>query len=146
MPSTALSIGTSARRPTKQAEAVLDAVGDTTVFRSAQDIHAALRAAGANVGLTTVYRHLQALTDGGLLDALQVERGQTVYRRCETTDHHHHVVCRLCGRTTEVAGPEVERWADRVARAAGYTDVSHTVEVFGLCPGCSRKRARRRSI
>jgi Fur family ferric uptake transcriptional regulator len=135
---------TRVRRPTRQAEAVLQAVGDTPGFRSAQDIHAALKSSGQHVGLTTVYRHLQALTDDGLIDALQAERGETVYRRCETADHHHHIVCRLCGTTTEVEGPEVERWADRVARAAGYSDVSHTVEVFGLCAACTRKRSRRR--
>jgi Fur family ferric uptake transcriptional regulator len=49
------------------------------------------------------------------------------------SEHHHHVVCRECGRSVEVAGPEVEDWAERVAAAAGYTDITHTVEVFGLC-------------
>jgi len=151
MPSTVLSTTTSgpprrtrARRPTRQAEAVLEAAGGTASFRSAQDIHAALRAAGQNVGLTTVYRHLQALTDGGLVDALQAERGEIVYRRCESADHHHHIVCRQCGTTAEVESPEVERWADRVASAAGYSEVSHTVEVFGLCTTCMRKRTRSR--
>jgi Fur family ferric uptake transcriptional regulator len=151
MPSTVLSTTTSGaaprarkRRPTRQAEAVLQAVGGTASFRSAQDIHAALRTAGQNVGLTTVYRHLQALTDDGLVDALQAEHGETVYRQCESADHHHHIVCRQCGTTAEVESPEVERWADRVASAAGYSDVSHTVEVFGLCATCTRKRSRRR--
>jgi Fur family ferric uptake transcriptional regulator len=123
---------------------VLQAVADSNEFRSAQDIHAALKVAGNDVGLTTVYRHLQSLTDDGLVDALQAERGETVYRRCESADHHHHIVCRDCGRTAEVESPEVERWADRVARAAGYSDVTHTVEVFGLCAACTRKAARRR--
>jgi Fur family ferric uptake transcriptional regulator len=123
---------------------VLQAVGDAGSFRSAQDIHAALKASGRDVGLTTVYRHLQTLADGGLVDALQVERGETAYRRCETTDHHHHIVCRQCGTTAEVESPEVERWADRVAGAAGYSDVSHTVEVFGLCATCTRQHSRRR--
>jgi Fur family ferric uptake transcriptional regulator len=53
-------------------------------------------------------------------------------------------VCRQCGTTAEVESPEVERWADRVASAAGYSDVSHTVEVFGICVSCTRKRPRRR--
>jgi Fur family ferric uptake transcriptional regulator len=132
------------RRPTRQAQAVLAAVGDKTAFRSAQDIHAALKASGKEVGLTTVYRHLQSLTEGGLVDALQAEHGETVYRQCASADHHHHIVCRYCGKTTEVEGPEVERWADRVATAAGYSDVTHTVEVFGVCAACTRKRTRKR--
>lgn len=52
--------------------------------------------------------------------------------------HHHHLVCRACGRTVEVAGPAVESWADRVAAQHGYADVSHTLEIFGTCPTCVR--------
>jgi Fur family ferric uptake transcriptional regulator len=45
-------------------------------------------------------------------------------------------VCRSCGATVEIAGPTVERWADSVAAEHGYSDVSHTMELFGLCPRC----------
>ena len=62
--------------------------------------------------------------------------GEAVYRRC-SRGHHHHLVCRGCGRTVEVEGPAVERWADRVAEEHGFTDVSHTLEVFGTCASCS---------
>jgi Fur family ferric uptake transcriptional regulator len=44
----------------------------------------------------------------------------------------------VCGRSVEVSGPEVEAWADQVARQAGYTEITHTLEVFGLCPEHSR--------
>ena len=62
--------------------------------------------------------------------------GETRYRRCSGS-HHHHLVCRECGRTVEVEGPTVERWATSVASEHGYADVSHTLEIFGLCPRCS---------
>jgi Fur family ferric uptake transcriptional regulator len=45
----------------------------------------------------------------------------------------HHLVCRLCGRTVEVEGPAVEKWAESTAAKHGYSDVSHTVEIFGVC-------------
>jgi Fur family ferric uptake transcriptional regulator len=51
--------------------------------------------------------------------------------------HHHHLVCRSCGRSVEVEGPEVEAWASSVAAQHGFTDVSHTVEVFGTCQVCA---------
>ena len=47
------------------------------------------------------------------------------------------MVCRDCGRTVEVEGPAVERWADRVAAERGFTDVGHTIEIFGTCAGCA---------
>ena len=62
--------------------------------------------------------------------------GEHLYRRC-SEGHHHHLVCRVCGRTVEVAGPAVESWADRVAAQHGYADVSHTLEIFGTCPTCA---------
>ena len=68
-------------RRTRQGDAVLNVVLSSDNFRSAQDIHAALRASGETVGLTTVYRHLALLTDEGQLDALQTADGELVYRR-----------------------------------------------------------------
>jgi Fur family ferric uptake transcriptional regulator len=123
-------------RITRQGQAVLNVMGSTESFRSAQDIHAQLRAGGQTVGLTTVYRHLALLTGEGQLDSLQTAEGELVYRRCHSNQHHHHVVCRQCRRGTEVELPEVEEWAESTARALGYTDVSHTVEIFGLCASC----------
>jgi Fur family ferric uptake transcriptional regulator len=123
-------------RVTRQGQAVLDVVVKSENFRSAQDIHAQLRADGEAVGLTTVYRHLQLLTDEGRVDALQTADGELVYRRCHSDQHHHHVVCRQCGRGAEVELPDLERWAESTAHALGYSDVTHTVEIFGLCADC----------
>ena len=122
-------------RPTRQRRAVATALRSFEDFRSAQEIHDLLRRSGENVGLSTVYRTLQALADGGEVDVLRTEEGEAVYRRCSAT-HHHHLVCRSCGRTVEVEGPTVERWADAVADTHGFTAVSHTLEIFGTCPAC----------
>ncbi len=125
----------SGARPTRQRRAVAAAMGSFDDFRSAQDIHDLLKKNGENVGLSTVYRTLQALAEGGDVDMLRNEDGEAVYRRCSTT-HHHHLVCRSCGRTVEVEGPAVERWADSIAATHGFRDVSHTLEIFGTCPSC----------
>jgi Fur family ferric uptake transcriptional regulator len=124
-------------RVTRQRTAVADALERVDGFRSAQDLHDMLRRDGASVGLTTVYRHLQALADAGQVDVLRTDDGEAVYRRCPTADHHHHLVCRSCGRSVEVDGPEVESWAARTAERHGFRDVSHTVEVFGTCGSCA---------
>ena len=123
-------------RPTRQRRAVAAALAEFDDFRSAQEIHEALRAAGDNVGLSTVYRALQAMAEAGELDTLRSEAGEAVYRRCSGS-HHHHLVCRSCGATVEVEGPTVERWTRSVAAAHGYADVSHTLEIFGTCTRCS---------
>lgn len=124
------------QRATRQRAAVAAALASVEDFRSAQELHDLLKGRGENVGLTTVYRTLQTLAEQGEVDTLRTAEGESVYRRC-SDGHHHHLVCRNCGRAVEVEGPAVERWADRVAAEHGYTDVSHTVEIFGLCPACT---------
>jgi Fur family ferric uptake transcriptional regulator len=56
-------------------------------------------------------------------------------------DHHHHLVCRGCGRTVEVEGPEIERWTARVAAAEGFTDIAHSLELASTCSSCAAKAA-----
>lgn len=126
---------TDMRRPTRQRRAVAAALDAVSDFRSAQEIHDLLKRRGDTVGLTTVYRTLQALADSGEIDILRNSDGEALYRRC-SDGHHHHLVCRSCGRTVEVEGPTVERWAQRVAAEHGYADLSHTLEIFGTCTHC----------
>ena len=121
-------------RGTRQAEAIVSALAGMPGFSSAQDIHAELRSRGENVGLTTVYRHLQVLTQQGALDTIRDSSGEILYRQCGSSSHHHHLTCRECGRSVEVEGRVVEQWAEKVAAEAGFTAVDHTVELFGLCP------------
>jgi Fur family transcriptional regulator, ferric uptake regulator len=129
------------RRPTRQRAAIAQALTGSDEFRSAQEIHAALAGSGTRVGLATVYRNLQAMASEGEVDVLRTTEGEAVYRSCSTTHHHHHVVCRSCGLAVEVTGDAVERWAESVAAAHGFTQVRHTVEMEGLCASCSAARA-----
>jgi Fur family ferric uptake transcriptional regulator len=123
-------------KPTRQRTAVAAALASLDGFTSAQSLHEVLRTRGESVGLTTVYRHLQALAEAGEVDALRTDDGETVYRQCRGEEHHHHLVCRTCGATVEVEGPAVEAWAVAIAEEHGYRDVSHTLEVFGTCSNC----------
>ncbi|MFR9778923.1 Fur family transcriptional regulator [Micromonospora sp. MS34] len=125
-----------ALRNTRQRTAVSALLADVEGFHSAQDLYAMLRQRGERVGLTTVYRTLQGLADAGEIDVMRPPGGEHLYRRC-SGGHHHHLVCRDCGRTVEVAGPAVESWAERVAAEHGYAEVSHTLEIFGTCPTCA---------
>ena len=125
-------------RSTAQKRALAAVLARTATFRSAQELHAALREGGERMGLPTVYNQLRALADAGMVDVLQAEDGETLYRRCGTPSHHHHLLCRVCGRTVEVEGRTVERWSARIAAEKGFVDVAHTLEFTGTCAGCAR--------
>lgn len=122
-------------RNTRQRRAVDSVLAELTAFASAQDIHEILERRGERVGLSTVYRNLQALVESGAVDALRGDDGEVRYRQC-STGHHHHLVCRHCGRTIEIEGPTVERWANAEAAKHGFSDVSHVLEIFGTCDAC----------
>ncbi len=125
-----------APRATRQRAAITGALRAAGGFRSAQQLHEQLRTDGTAVGLTTVYRTLQALADANEVDVLRTADGETMYRRCASAEHHHHLICRRCGRTVEVEGPDIETWAAAVARRYRFTDVNHVAEIFGTCADC----------
>ncbi|MFC5952213.1 Fur family transcriptional regulator [Pseudonocardia lutea] len=129
--------GTRVLRATKQRAAVSALLDRLPDFRSAQEIHEELRRSGEGIGLTTVYRTLQTMADGGEVDVLRNAGGEAVYRRCSSEEHHHHLVCRRCGAAEEIDAPAVEEWTQRVAQEHGFTEISHTVEIFGVCRSCA---------
>jgi Fur family transcriptional regulator, ferric uptake regulator len=129
------------QRVTKQRLAVSAALDELPDFVSTQELHRILHERGTSVSLATSYRILQSLADDGLVDVLRNADGEAVYRRCAVTGHHHHLLCRNCGKAVEVEAPAVEAWAARIAQEHGFTEVEHTVEIFGLCPECTARKA-----
>ncbi|MEE1651013.1 Fur family transcriptional regulator [Brachybacterium sp. J144] len=121
------------QRNTRQRAAILETLSQLDDFRSAQQIHEQMRTDGETVGLATVYRTLQALSTAGRLDVLVAADGESLYRQCEDSGHHHHLVCRECGKTVEITDPSLEAAMSAIAREHGFTDLDHTLEVFGLC-------------
>jgi len=104
-------------------------------FASAQELHKSMQNNGAKIGLTTVYRSLQTLADEKVVDVLRRLDGDALYRLCGES-HHHHLVCKRCGRTVEIEGGAIEKWARAVESEYGFRDVDHTVELLGTCSRC----------
>ena len=121
-------------------EDVRRSLGRGQTFRTAQDLFAQMRGTGTKIGLATVYRTVQSMADDGEVDVLRTDAGEVAYRRCQSDTHHHHLVCRECGTTVEIAARSVEQWAGRVAAEHGFDEVQHVLEIFGRCSAC-RARA-----
>jgi Fur family ferric uptake transcriptional regulator len=124
------------RRQTEQKAAVRAALAASPDFISAQDLYARLRKSGSTVGLATVYRNLNDLSESGDADVLQGGGGQ-LYRFCGG-EHHHHLICVDCGRTVEVEVP-VEEWVRIVTTEQGFTPVRHVLDIYGRCSVCQLK-------
>ena len=108
------------RRSTWQRSAIVDLLERSQVFLSAQQIHAELEE---------------------VVDTVRSDDGEALYRLCTNEGHHHHLVCRSCGKAVEIAGSLFENWVHDIAAANGFTKVEHVAEFFGLCNDCSQKQA-----
>jgi len=124
-------------RHTRQRTEIRQAVEDQETFATAQEIHDRLRHDGSGVGLATVYRTLQGLAAAGELDAIRTPDGQVAYRTC-SPGHHHHLICRSCGRTVEVSIPSLETLIRALAAEQGFAQVEHELEFYGTCTDCAR--------
>lgn len=124
------------QRRTRQRAEIRDAVEASQAFATSQEIHDRLRHSGSTVGLATVYRALQAMAAGGEVDTIRTPDGQVAYRTC-TPGHHHHLVCRGCGKTVEIDLPGLESQTRAIAHEYGFAEIDHEVEFFGTCADCT---------
>lgn len=124
------------KRNTWQREAVRARLDEATGFVSAQQLYGVLRDEGSTIGLATVYRNLAQLAEAGEADSLQSPDGENLFRSCSTKAHHHHLICRNCGDTVELEAHVVEDWARQVGAEHGFTEITHVVDLFGICSRC----------
>lgn len=125
------------QRVTRQRLAVGRTLDELDDFISTQELYRLLHERGDSISLATTYRILQSMAEDNQVDVLRNGEGEALYRRCAVEHHHHHLVCRNCGKAVEVEAPAVEAWAAGLGSQYGFTEVAHTVEIFGLCPDCS---------
>ncbi|MEX2547229.1 MAG: Fur family transcriptional regulator [Chloroflexota bacterium] len=92
------------------------------------------------VGRASVFRALELFAELGALERLDLPSGEHAYVACEPEQHHHHVVCRACGRSVEVEDSGLLSVVSDIARRTGYQIDTHRLELFGLCADCGVAR------
>lgn len=121
-------------RRTPQRVAVVHALEDGRAL-SAQEVHRRAREACPELGLSTVYRTLIALTDAGMLDAIGQHEGEATYRLC-SGHHHHHLVCRSCRRVIELSRCDLSPIEAEISQEHDFDVEGHTVTFVGRCADC----------
>lgn len=112
---------------TPQRRAVLEAIA-AEQHQSMEEI----RGRCPGVGLVTVYRALELLSDLGLVRRLDLGDGPR-YELAE--DHHHHLICEGCGSVSEFEQCPLD--LQRLTLGSdGFEVRSHSVEVYGRCAVC----------
>jgi Fur family transcriptional regulator, ferric uptake regulator len=117
---------------------VVELLGKQNCCLSAQEIHQLLRRARRPVGIASVYRALETLVELRLVKRIDAGDGIARFEPASTDgQHHHHLVCRDCGKVEAFSDPRLERAIDRVADGVGYSVEEHEVVLTGACADCS---------
>ncbi len=143
----------------KSATAVLERLGATGLRRTAArgSVTAAalrrtqpftanelvLELARSGVGRATVFRTLDLLVSLGALSRIHgIDQGDRCirYTPCAPA-HHHHLVCRACGKVEDLAVARLDKQLAALAHARGYRSLGHNLEIAGICPACRRAGA-----
>jgi Fur family ferric uptake transcriptional regulator len=123
-------------RLTPQRQLVLTAVTELD-HATPEAVHAWVTQRASGVNISTVYRTLELLEDLGLVSHAHLSHGAPTYHAADKPEHIH-LICRSCGRITEVEPAVVAPLLDRLAADHGFAaDVGH-LTVFGVCKDCSR--------
>jgi Fur family ferric uptake transcriptional regulator len=97
----------------------------------------AVRAQGGGVGIASVYRVLDLLTEKQLVQKIDLGDGRARYERANLADeHHHHLVCDACGRVEPFSDEDLEAALRRLERETGFAVASHDVLLRGACDDC----------
>lgn len=118
-------------------EAVLAQPGHFTV----DDV---LRRAG-RVGRASVFRTMRLLLDLNVVCRVLLDNG-TLHYRLSTRGHHHHLVCRDCGRIEDFTNCDVRPLVRQLVRATDFEIEAHWLEVYGRCGSCARSRPRGQAL
>jgi Fe2+ or Zn2+ uptake regulation protein len=127
-----------ATRVTGPRQAIAGLIARRRGHFTANDLIADAAARDLHVGRATVFRTLDLLAARGQLERIDLPSGEHAYVACAPQGHHHHVVCRRCGRSVEVADAGLQSVVGEIGRSSGYHIESHRLELFGLCPACQK--------
>jgi Fur family ferric uptake transcriptional regulator len=125
-------------RLTPQRLMILAAIESSDEHISAEEIYAGVTARYPNVNISTVYRTLELLKKLGMVYEIDLGEGRVRYH-AEASGHHHHLVCRGCGRVIDIKESTLSSLRDILLRDYSFRAELKHVGIFGLCEKCRNK-------
>ena len=123
---------------TKKQQQILDELNNCADEVSGQQLHRTLIETSSNMGLTTVYRHLRALQQKGLVRCRNLPTGEALYS--PVNRDHHHLTCVDCGQTVVLKSCPIKNIELPKTQTKNFELLFHTLEFFGLCKSCHQRQ------
>jgi Fe2+ or Zn2+ uptake regulation protein len=113
---------------------------ESKVPLSPQTIHQIALARNCNIGLVSVYRTLDLLSELDLVRRVHGQDGCHGYVLA-SPGHHHHLICRKCGKAVEFTGSgDLSDFIERIEKKTGFAIDEHILQLYGLCPQCQEQK------
>jgi len=121
--------------------AIIDILARELRYLSAEEVWNVMKDRFKQIGLPTVYRNLEDLSQGGLIIKIIHPDRKLYYYYCHNTNHHHHFVCISCRKVQDLEFCGEEQIIKEVEDTLKGKVVSHLFQVYGLCRECSHANA-----
>ncbi len=89
------------------------------------------------IGLVTIYRTLEVLSQLGLICRVYTQ-GEQSYLLRRPLEHHHHLVCSSCGKVIDFTHCNLSELERKLSEETGFKVEGHLLEVMGLCKKCQK--------
>lgn len=124
-------------RHSTQREQVAKVFFATRTHIGIEDLYKKVQKINPKVGIATVYRTLNLLVESGLAQKRDFEAGAVTYEPTPE-QHHDHLICTSCRSIVEFHNERIEQLQEEIAKTHKFTLQSHKMELYGLCPKCSK--------
>ncbi|AJY77610.1 Fur family transcriptional regulator [Paenibacillus beijingensis] len=111
---------------------------------TAEDVYMHLKQTCPDIGLATVYRTLELLSEIQIVEKVNFGDGAARFdlRSSDRAHHHHHMICRECGQVEEIHEDWLLAMESRVEREYGFTVIDHRLDFQGICASCRSAAAK----
>lgn len=121
---------------TPQRHAILKAIASSNDHLTPEAIYEKVCSSNPEIGLVTVYRTLDLLSEMNLVCRFHASNGCRTYMMRRPTEHHHHLICSQCGRVVDFTVCSLAEMEQRLAHETRFDINGHLLEFYGLCPDC----------
>lgn len=109
---------------------------------TAEEIYELVKLNWPDIGLATVYRNIQLLSELNLIDRLNLDDGYVRYEigsmnSDDVRHHHHHLICLECGEVFMFEDDLLENLEQTIQDTLGFIVSNHEVKLYGLCKKCN---------
>lgn len=124
-------------RLTTQRQIILEELSKVKTHPTANEVYDMVRKRLPRIGLGTVYRNLELMSETGII--LKLEVGGTQKRFDATIDPHYHIRCLSCGKVNDIDIPVMDELNKTAADISQYQVLGHHIEFSGICSECSNQ-------